>query len=87
MAYGCDKARAGVSERRPYRNWIECRHSAENVGAAIGRTLSADALNDVGERRIDVVGALAFDVVQFPDDGAWAGIYREHGVAWIDRHI
>ena len=35
MAYGCDKARAGVSERRPYRNWIECRHSAENVGAAV----------------------------------------------------
>ena len=49
--------------------------------------MPADALNDVGERRIDVVGALAFDVVQFPDDGAWAGVYREHGVAWINRRI
>ena len=83
MADGGDKAGAGVV--RSYR--VERRHRAENVGATVGRALSADALDDVGERRIDVVGPLAFDVVELPDDGARAGVDWEHGVAWINRRI
>ena len=46
-----DKAGAGVV--RSYR--VERRHRAENAGAAVGGTLCADPLDDVGERRVDVV--------------------------------
>ena len=60
MAYGCDKARARII----CNDGVERSHSAKNVSAAIGRALSADALDDVGERRIDVVCALALDVVE-----------------------
>ena len=57
MAYGCDKARAGVSERRPYRNWIECRHSAENV--AVGRALGADIVKQEDELLLRRSGVIA----------------------------
>ena len=39
MAYGCDKARAGVSERRPYRNWIECRRKIRFFNGVIHKSV------------------------------------------------
>ena len=49
--------------------------------------MGADTLDDVGEWRIDVVRALAFDVVKLPDNSARAGVYREDGIARIDRSV
>ena len=43
--------------------------------------------DDVGERRIDVVGALAFYVVELPDDRARTGVDRQHEVTCVNRRV
>ena len=83
MADGGDAAGAQVVRD----DWVERRHRSENVRSAKGRALGADTLNDVGERRIDVVGALAFDVVQLANHSARAVINRQHGVACVNGRV
>lgn len=86
VANGGDKARTGHPVVASYRGAVTlvcrviCCDGAEGVGAAVGCTLGADTLDDVGERRIDVVRALALDVVQLANHRTRAGVNWENRV-------
>ena len=62
---------------------IERCHRAENVRGTVRCALRADALDDVGERRIDIVGALAFDVVQLANHRTRTGVDWENRVGRV----
>ena len=68
-------------------DWVERSHRAKHIRAAVGRALGADALDDIGEWRIDVVGPFALDIVKLPDYRARARIDRGHDVGRIDRDV
>ena len=95
VADGLDEAGAGRPVVAPYRfpipnsrfYWIECCNRSQRIRTAEGSALSADALDDVGKWRIDVVRALALDVVELLDDRARAGVDRKDRIARIDRRV
>ena len=77
MANGLDKTGAAVErDARPYQasvprslfpiplfHGIECSDRSKRIRTAEGSTLGADALDDICEWRVDIVGAFAFDAV------------------------
>ena len=63
------------------------RHRAERVRAAVRRARRPDALDDIRQRRIDVVGALALDPVPHLHDGARTRIDGQRGVGRVYRVI
>ena len=93
VANGGDAAGAGRPVVAPYRGAVTlvcgviCCDGAEGVGAAVVCPLGADALDDVGERRVDLVGALAFDVVKLLHDCARTRVDGKHWIARIDRRV
>ena len=88
VADGGDKACLRAREdTRPYRYGIECSHCTERVRPTICRALGADSLDDVGERRIDIVGSLALDAIERLHDRARTCIDWRHRVGRIDRRV
>ena len=98
VADGLDEAGAAVErDARPYQahapripfpaNRIECRDRSKRIRTAEDSALGANALDDVGERRIDVVRAFALDAVERLDDGTRTCIDGQNGVGLIYRSV